>query len=102
VYLNHRGGLAGGLGQPSAFTEQALHAKMSELEKVRAEADAVQAEITAIRTGRPVQRASQAQATAPAPAMPGGSVDLPVVGRVPTLAVVGVGLAAVIFARRRR
>jgi hypothetical protein len=34
--------------------------------------------------------------------MPGGSVDLPVVGRVPTLAVVGVGLAAVIFARRRR
>lgn len=102
VYLNRRGGLAGGLGQPSAFTEQALHAKMAELDKVRAEADAVEAEITALRTGRPVVRPGAQAAPAPPPEMPGGSVELPVVGRVPTLALVGAGLAALLFARKRR
>ncbi len=100
VRLNHLGGLAG-LGQPNAFTEQALQSKTAQLVAVRAEADAVEAEIQAIRTGRPV--ASRVQITTGSPpetGLPGGSVDIPVIGRVPVLGLVGAG-ALLLFLRKR-
>ncbi len=97
-----------GLGQPSAFTEEALQAKLAELARVRMEIASTEAEIQAVRTGRPVRPSvapgpGRIQVTAPpAPALPGGSIELPLIGRVPTLAVAGAAAAALLFARRRK
>ena len=84
------------LGQPSSFTEASLQAKLAELASVRAEIVSTEAQIQSIRTGVPIQTAA-----APA-ALPGGSVDLPVIGQVPTLAIAGVVMAGAFFASRKR
>lgn len=103
VYLNHRGGLAG-LGQPSGFDEAALQLKLGELQRIRAEIEAVEAETESVRTGRPVRRAAPGAPLAPpvpalASGLPGGSVKIPVVGQVP---LVVVGAAAVLMFMRRK
>ncbi len=106
AYLNPRGGLAG-LGQGQGqFTEEALFALQAQIAQVSAEADAVEAEIDALQSGRPIPArpvadAGRIQVTpARGPALPGGSVNLPIVGRVPVLAL-GAVAAALLFSRRK-
>jgi hypothetical protein len=106
-----RGALAG-LGVVTGFTEADLEKSLAELEAVRAEADAVEAEIQALRTGRPAPVRRPRVADGPgriqvpdegAPAvreLPGGYVTIPVLGRVPVLAVGGV-VAAILFFKGR-
>ena len=105
-----------GLGQPVAYTEEALAAKLQELEDLRAEREAVEAEVVAVRSGRPIPPRSvravpspQARgvvappppAPLPAPGLPGGSINLPFVGEVPVLVVAGAAVAG-FFAFRRK
>jgi hypothetical protein len=95
-----------GLGQATGqFSEEALFALQSELQQVRAEADAVEAEITAIQTGRPVPRQAEPGVKARVNAafsyqLPGGTVNLPVVGEVPVLAI-GAGVLLLLKMRKK-
>ena len=100
-----------GLGQTGAFTEGALQAKLAQLAAVRAEADVVEAELQAVRSGRAAPRRPQVAdgpgriqvpAGAPPPELPGGYVDLPLIGRVPTLALVAGAVSAAMFWRKRK
>ena len=103
VLLNHRGGLAG-LGQQGGgqFTEEALFALQAELQQVRAEREHVEAQIQAVRTGRPMpsRAAAPGQAPAASGALPGGSLEIPGVGKIPVLGLVAAG-AVLAFMRRR-
>ena len=103
VRLNHLGGLAG-LGQATGFTEEALISLQAEVDQTRAEREYVEAQIQAVRTGRPMP--SRRPIVAPghaappaASALPGGTVNIPILGNVPVLAV---GAAALLLLRRMR
>jgi hypothetical protein len=97
------------VGGAGAFTEEALQAKLAELAQVRSEIATVEAEIESVRTGRPVApkvapgpgRIEVPAAPPSRPSLPGGTVELPVVGRVPTLVLVAVA-AGFLFIRRGR
>lgn len=88
----------------NAFDEAALQAAAMELQQVRAEREAVEAQIQAIRTGRPYVPPGQAKRVPlppPEPELPGGSIELPIVGKVPVL-VLGAGVLAFLLRGGRK
>jgi len=83
------------VGSPGAFTEQALRAKMAELASIRSEIKSVQDQIVFVKTGRRVEKIRPTGSK-----VPGGVINVPVVGSVPALVIAGAAVVAVVLLRR--